>query len=228
MSSTNFNAGIDSSDLQIISKKESAWGANPAGGSFKTLRILSESLAETKTRSRPAEIEAGGFAAHGITTQCSAGGDISFAISYGTMDDFLEGMLNSTFGSEKVVTGGNGAVAAVAASKKFTGTSLFAGAAVGDWVYVSGFVTNLGNNGWHRVTAKSANDITVASVLVNETPSGAVKLRGAQMKNGVVLNSHTIQKRLATSLFLIYTGAYVSGGSISASVGDFYTKFLQP
>ena len=56
MATTDYNAGIDSSDLVISTFPEAAWGDDPVDD-FVAMRILSETLSETKTRNRPAEIE---------------------------------------------------------------------------------------------------------------------------------------------------------------------------
>jgi hypothetical protein len=223
MATTNYNAGIDSSDLEISLGREAVWGTIPAT-TFQAFRILSESLSEAKTRDRPAEIEPGGFAAHGITTQVEAAGDLSFALSATTFDDFFEGLVNGTWGTPVAIDGAAGDVSAVLATSKFAaGAGKFTGVVVGQWLRVEGFASGT-NSGTHRVIAVAGGgeDITVASTLVDETPAGTdAKFRGTILRNGVDFHSYHIQKKLAAALFLNYAGAYITGGSLSASVGDF-------
>lgn len=225
MATTNYNAGIDSSDLEISLGRESIWGDVPAT-TFQAFRILSESLSESKSRNRPAEIEPNGYAAHGLTTQVQAGGDISFGLSYGTFDDFFEGLVNGTWGTPVSIDGAAADIQAVQSTSKFTaGAGKFATVEVGQWIKVYGFDNNPAeNNGFHRVIAKAGDgsDITVASTLVDETPSASdAKFRGTLLRNGTDFHSYHIQKKLAAALFLNYAGAYITGGSLTASVGDF-------
>lgn len=218
MATTDYNAGIDSSDLEISAKKETAWGDVPAT-TFQAFRVLSESLSESKTRNRPSEIEPNGYAAHGLTTQVEAGGDVNYALSAGTFDDFFEGMLNGTWSTALAIDATSSECSAVLSTSQFTGTGLFTNVVVGQWVKVFGF-TDPADNGYHRVTVATNDAITVASTLVDETPT-TCEFRGSMLRNGTDFWSFHIQKQLATALFLNYAGAYISGGSFSASVGDF-------
>jgi hypothetical protein len=99
--STGFNAGIDSSDVIVRYGEEVTWNTVPAIA-FQEIRLTGESLSEQKTRTRPEEIKADGFVSHALTTQVQASGGINFALSYGTYDDMLSSLLNSSFSSSLV------------------------------------------------------------------------------------------------------------------------------
>jgi len=46
-------------------------------------------------------------------------------------------------------------------------------------------------------------------------------IRGSMLRNGTTINSYYFQKELASNLFLNYAGSYITGGSLSAQIGNF-------
>jgi len=223
--STNFNAGIDTSDTSVSYGEETNWGEAP-NVVFKALRILSESLSETRSRTRPAEIRSTGDAAHGITTEVASAGDLSVAFSYGTFDDLMEGLLNGTWETPLAIDSAAGDISSDNAGSQFTSTATdkFVDVAVGQWIKVFGF-SDAGNNGYFRVTAKPDGETLEVSPAPAsaETPAGAdAAIRGTILRNGVDIHTYFLQKQLATALFLTYPGTYLSGGQLSAELGGFF------
>src|SRR5690625_2503465 len=94
--STNFNAGLDSSDVVMSYGEEVAWGELP-NVQFKQIRMTGEGFREQKTRARPEEIQPRGYVEHAITQAVAAEGSLNFAFSYRTYDDMLAGLLNGTW-----------------------------------------------------------------------------------------------------------------------------------
>lgn len=221
--STNFNAGIDTSDIDLSYAEEVSWGVLPAVA-FTALRVLSESLSETKERTRPAEIRNTGDMAHGITTQVSAGGDVAFGVSYNTYHDLLEGMVNGSWTTPLAI---NGVAADISLATAGTITSStvgkFTSIVVGQWIQFSGSAV-AANNTYYRVTAKAGDTLTVSPApAANDTPTGTnAAIRGTMLRNGVDIHTYWMQKRLAAALFLNYAGAYVTGGNLSAELGGFF------
>lgn len=185
---TNYNAGLDSSDVKMSYAVEAAWATLPTTV-FRQLRITAEDFTETKTRTRPLEINPSGYAQQAITTKVEAKGSFNFGLSFQTFDDFILGALNaanwSNFGS---LVGAAGVISAVAASNELsdTGTGAFAQFVVGQKVRVSGFA-NAQNNGIFKVVSiaagppstmvlASTNGTIAGGVLVNETPAGSVTI----------------------------------------------------
>lgn len=237
---TGYNAGIDSSDVTVSFIKETAWNAVPTTPTFQYVRMTGEGLSETKTRVRPGEIRSTGDAAHAVTTQVEASGNLNFAFSYATYDEFLEGLVNGTMATDlaivSVVT--SAVISAEEVLPNLTGegfstnhATLFDTITAGQWVRVSGFGTNASNNGLFRVTAvDAANDEFQVdsdagqggSGIVDEASTGSeVNIQGSLLRNGTDFYSFQIEKQLATALFLNYGGAYITGGNISAQVGGF-------
>ena len=241
--STGFNAGIDSSDVIVRYGEEVTWNTVPAIA-FQEIRLTGESLSEQKTRTRPEEIKADGFVSHALTTQVQAAGGINFALSYGTYDDMLSSLLNSTFSSDLAIT----SVATTGIITAYDGTttplptaggtaagfatndaSLLDSVVAGQWIRVSGY----GNatDGLYRVLAvDAANDEFEVSKTAGNGPnivdasasSGTeVNIQGSYVRNGVNFRSFYIEKQLAAALFLFYSGSYISDGNLNAQVGGF-------
>lgn len=237
--STGFNAGLDSSDTIVRYGEEVTWDTVPAVA-FQNVRTTGESFAEQKTRTRPEEIKADGFVSHALTTQVQATGGLNFALSFGTYDDLLGGLLNSSFSADlaiqSVVTTGVISAASTLATAGVPGFS-FGDATdtdnivAGSWIRVSGFATNPSNNGLFRVLAVDTvnEEITVhltagtgGSGLIAESSTGSeVNIQGANLRNGTDFRSFYFEKQLAAALFLVYSGSYISDGNLTAQVGGF-------
>lgn len=238
--STGFNAGIDSSDVIVRYGEEVTWNTVPAIA-FQEIRLTGESLSEQKTRTRPEEIKADGFVSHALTTQVQASGGINFALSYGTYDDMLSSLLNSSFSSDLAIQ----SVATTGIITTYDGTTtqlpnltgagfatngdLFNSVVAGQWIRVSGYGN--ANDGLYRVTAvDAANDeIQVSQTAGNganiidadASTAAEVNIQGSYVRNGVAFRSFYIEKQLSATLFLFYSGSYISDGNLTAQVGGF-------
>ncbi|MEK0325339.1 MAG: phage tail tube protein [Nitrosopumilus sp.] len=239
MATSGFNAGLDSSDVILSYGLEATYATVP-GVQFQIVRILSEGFSEERSRIRPAEIKADGQASHALTTQVEATGSIGFGVSYGTYDDLFRVLLNSLdWTSPTLVTDASNDIDAVdpspgveaSGNPGFTSATAdkFASLAVGDWIKTAGFLA--ANNGFWRVISITGGGSAAIQVtgpgsfaIVDETPgSGVQTLRNdGVLKNGVDVNTLTVQKEMASNLFFFYTGAYATGGTLTAALGGFF------
>lgn len=159
MATTGYSAALDSSGIRVAYAKETAYKTAPASA-FKRIRLLSESLSSTKTRTRPAEIKSDGQASAALTTQVEASGDIGFGLSSGTYDDFFLGAINAeSFSAEESITDISDATITAAGVLGSTLSDLST-LDVGSWVRVKGF-DDSGNNGIFRISAAAANQLTL-------------------------------------------------------------------
>lgn len=225
---TDYNAGIDSSEFLITYRAESEgggpnyWGVNP-GGTFDTMRLTSESLSENKTRNRPQEINADGYAQDAVTTQVGVTGDLNFALSNQNIDPLLASAMNGTwvpFDETNTCTTAQGALTWTITT---TGNG-FANIPNGAFISISGFV-NSENNGVHLVYAKP-DDNTLQLLGIGhtvETSVAGVQIEGNHLVNGTDVSTFTIQKQLndAGNRFLLYQGCYATGFTLNIAVGDF-------
>jgi len=242
--STNFNAGLDSSDVIVRYGEEVIWDTVPAIA-FQEVRLTGESFSEQKTRTRPEEIKADGFVSHALTTQVQATGGLNFALSFGTYDDLLGGLLNSDFAGpltiQSTVTTGVITVHELGTTPltnlggsgfACNEAGIFDNVIAGSWVRVSGYATNPTNNGLFRVTAVDGPNIEIqvsetagaggANLIDAEVSTGSeVNIQGDNLRNNVNFRSYFFEKQLSANLFLVYSGSYISDGNLTAQVGGF-------
>jgi hypothetical protein len=102
---TGYQAGVESSFAQIGYVQETVWGILPAAPQLKGIRYTGESLSGSKTRQRPNEIRGDRQASAAVTTDESAAGSINFALSYGTFDDILSGVLGGEWTADVLKPG---------------------------------------------------------------------------------------------------------------------------
>jgi hypothetical protein len=221
MATSGFQAGIEANDVELSYGKETVWGQKPAVA-FQAVRMTSESFAGSKTRQRPEEIRQDAQASAAITTQEQATAGITLALSYGTYDDLLAGLLMGEWSTAVDVSASD--ISASNTNSEFGSTSTdFTGEniSVGQWIKVSGFAT-AGNNGFFRVTSVSANALGVSPAPAADEAAGAtVTMKGSMLRNGSTFQSFYFQKRLADDKFLVYPGTYWAQGSLSAALGQF-------
>ncbi len=225
---TGYNAGLDTSDVKISYATESSWATIPAAV-FQQLRITAEDFMAEKTRTRPLEINPLGYAQHAITTQESAKGSINFGLSYGTFDDFIAGALNSQWSTPLELQGVAGDITITEGTNVLSSTTTgkFTGVTVGQWIRLAGF-TNTINNGVFQVASVTDNDhlvltgATGAPNFVTETPAAATAgIRGSFIQNSNLVTTFSVEKQLASALFLQYVGCYVSSCQLTMAVGKF-------
>ncbi|MDB5415101.1 MAG: hypothetical protein JWR10_3436 [Rubritepida sp.] len=225
---TGYSAGTETTDVVLSYGLETAWGVLPAVA-FKDLRITSETLARNKQRARFNEIQGKRQVSPSVTQQESAAGAINFNLSYGTQDDLFACLLGNDWTTALAIDGIGADISTVAAGNKLTSTlaGKFTNIVAGQYIRLYGFTASAGaNNGIYRVAAKnSAIDLTLAGKTVaNETPAGTTaKVRGSMLRNGDLVMSAYVQKRLASTRLFTYPGTVFSSGTLRGGVGQAFT-----
>jgi hypothetical protein len=225
---TGYSAAPISNDVILSYGVESAWGVLPSV-QFQAIRFTSESLSGTKKRDRPAE--AGQYeVSAAVTTEEKAGGNIAFALSYGTYDDMLSCVWGQDWQAAQSITAILTDMTITATTGVLTSTlsTKFSNLAVGQWIRMLGW-TNAANNGYFRITAKASNqNITLSlpsgtySNFVTETSAaGNAGIRASTMLNSSLFKSLHFQKKLAASQFLRYPGVSFPNFTLSGGVGQF-------
>ena len=98
-----YQAGVEANQTQLSYGVEATWGTKPAV-QFQAIRYTSETLALTKTRQRPGEINITREVSQAVTTQQAAGGTINYALSWGTYDDFFASLMQNDWTTPYVIT----------------------------------------------------------------------------------------------------------------------------
>lgn len=221
-----YQAGVDTTAVQISYAVEATWGTLPAV-QFRALRVMSESLRGQKTRARPDEIRLDRQASAGVTTQESAGGAIAFALSYGTYDDLLGTLLGADWGTALNISGTIG-ITAPGTVTHSTANALSA-VELGQWVRLGGF-TNSANNVVAQVLTNNGTTMTVATAapLVTEVAAaGRTVTTNGFLKNGTQVQSLYLQTRFASNLWLRYPGAFIASATLQAQQGQFLSGSLE-
>jgi hypothetical protein len=217
MPTTGFQAGVEANDVEVSFGKETVWNTKPAVA-FQAVRYMSESFGGSKTRARPGEVRTDYQASAATTTQEAATGGINFALSYGTYDDLLAGLFNADWTTTLAISGTDIAGTATGYSSATAGK--FSTIRAGQWIKVAGF-SNSANNGFKRVTAATGTTVTTAQSGAVEAAGPSVTMKGSSLQNSTVFQSFHFQKKLSSAMYLIYPGSYCTGGTISASTGQF-------
>lgn len=143
---------------------ESVWGTDPSGN-YQIVRKTGDAGVSID---RPEIASSEWNDRRGVTNvrlgNKVVGVNVPFELSYGSYDDFIA----SAFFSDWVAAGTASSaltVTVIAGSTRTVGaTGIGTGIAVGDWVKLSGFTsTLLANNGFYKVTARTADLLTFGS-----------------------------------------------------------------
>jgi len=200
--------------------KESTAGVTPAAA-LTEIRMIGESLNQTKTTETSNEIRPDRQITDIIPTDSEPSGDISFELSYDNLDDFIPAALLSA-GWSTVVAVSETDISAAAADNSyntvagdFTGENI----SVGQWIKVSGFTTNAVNNGYCRVVSIAVGKLVVSGItLVNETAGDTIVMEGSMARNGVTSQSFSIEKGfIDIGQFVSYLGMEASTFSLDIS-----------
>lgn len=226
MPTTGFNAAIATNDILLSYAPEAVWGTIPAVA-FKQIRMESEGFAGSKSRSRPAEINASGQVSAAITTKVEAKGDLKMGLSIATPFD----MLAASFAAEPTVAldfDAKTTIAATATGFTDSGSGFTAAANfnVGQWIRVKGFA-GATINGYYQILTRADGEITtLPAPATTEIAGASVTITGQMARQSTVFKSFHVQKQLASNMFLEFSGSWPTGGGVSGNVGGFMESNL--
>lgn len=199
--------------------KETSWGVTPSAA-LNLLRFTNENIKQAATTDVSKEIRSDRQVPGSFRTQVSATGTIGTELSFQTFDDLISGFMMSAWSSPLSLSGSD--IAADGSGGQYTSTTTtFSGIVVGQFVNISGF-SNSGNNGWHLVTAVSANALTVQETLTTEAAGPTVTISGSVISNGTTLNSFTFEKQQTdlTNVFQSAVGCVINQWKLTVNVGN--------
>lgn len=99
-------AGAQTNDTRMDFALEATY-ATPPKGNYQALRITGESFSRGQTTARPEEINALKEVSQSVVTQVSASGTISGALSSGTFDDLIAGVMGNDWSAVSVTSTGD-------------------------------------------------------------------------------------------------------------------------
>lgn len=220
-------AGAQTNDTRMDFALETTY-ATPPKGNYQALRITGETFSGQQTTARPSELNAQKQVSQSVVTQVSASGTISGALSSGTFDDLIAGVMGNDWiagtvsGSSAAKTGYSYTL-----SNTFTdnmpninGLDAASAATIASWPYhgyiyihdpdngISGFFQYRQTNtaGIIIILKKNAFNAFLSSN-VNAGPNA--RLFGPALVNGALDKTFTIRKKLLGS-FLMYPGSLIT------------------
>lgn len=198
---------------------ESTFGTTPATPTMQVLRFTSSDFGAQKETVVSDEVRSDRMVSTIAETAATSTGNFGWELSLGgSFDPLFEAALCGTF-----TTATNATNVAVTAGNQFSLAAGFSNVVVGQWVFASGF-TNSANNGWHRVTAATANAITVATTLTVETAAAPKTVRGRMVRNGTVRRSFTFEEAmLDINQFFQFRGQRLGTMSMDVQAGQIVT-----
>ena len=174
----------DSNLGRIAFEREATFNQKNPTFNGQIARITSSSLAANKETEVSDELRADRMVGDLIETAFTSGGDLGFEFSLGgTWDDLLESLIAGTYAANPIAFSGSSTI--TAATQNVLAVGAFVGAVVGQYILIAG-MTNAGNNGWHRITAKTDDDnvviATPSGTLADET-AAAAKITSKLLRN---------------------------------------------
>lgn len=228
-----YQAGVEANQTQLSYGVETNWGSRPVVA-FKAIRYTSDTLALTKTRQRPNEINITREVSQAVTTEQSAAGTINYALSWGTYDDFFSSLCQADWSAPvqifsilaDITMTSNGSNTLTISS---TLAGKFAALAVGQRIRVSGFTGHAAYNSWWHITAMPDTShltlfgFTTAAGTESSVTSNQVQIAASTITNGTTFKSLFVQQKFTSSKFKRYGGCYVTRMTLTGSAGAFFT-----
>lgn len=195
----------DASRHTVYFTEEAAtYGTTPAGVLTK-LRNTGTTLALSKTFNTSAELNENRQIIDGRHGTKQVGGDISFELSYGNFDAFLEACLMGAWSPRGLLD--DDSISALAVDNSYNDAAaqfILSGFKVGDVVTVAGFTT-VGNNGLRKIVTLTASKMTTTlpdgtdAPIVDEAAGDAVSMTSAAeiLKAGVETRSFTVARHFS-------------------------------
>jgi len=119
---TGIRAGASASESRVAHIIETAWGTTPATPAFNTMRLTSENLKPAKTTKRSDEINSNRNVMDELQVGRNTNGQLSFELSYGLLDSFIESLLFSSWSSNTIKVGAGAGQSFTIERKINTGT----------------------------------------------------------------------------------------------------------
>lgn len=184
--------------LRYIPEDNDCWGATPASGNTREMRITSSSLTANKETVVSNELRADRMVADVIETAASSGGDVNVEFSAGSLDDFMQAFLLGAwtrpmtfdkFEGTQVTMNDNAGTTEVLIS----GGDYSAYFTVGRRIKTEGFLSNLNNDFWQIASISFGSGVTTivttGTTAIDESGAAASKVLDA---NDVVILKSTV------------------------------------
>ena len=236
MSTTGYNAAVDTNDLIMSYIAEATWGVTPVTPAWQNIRLDSEGFSGSKTRTRPTEIDPSGQSSAAITTKQEATGSLNLSVSAGLpYNVLLAASLKGVWTTPVSYSGSDVAISVADSSARTCTLTATAGAftttnalVIGQNIKVFAGGTDSADCSFiARILTVAATTLTldcVSSATIKTSTAGnmgACTIKGSMLRNGTTVNTFSFQKKLSAALFLRYTGCLPTGGTLDVGTGQY-------
>lgn len=209
--------------LKIHRIVETNLGVTPATPTFIPYRKTSDSLNFNINNIQSEETRADAQIADLVQVGADASGDLNFELSYEAFDAEIAAAVRGTWGTPLAISASDLSAASSDNSFNSVGGD-FTPIIAGQWVKVSGFLTNPANNGYFRVVTPTSTKIIVAAgTLVDESAGDTVAMVGTGIVNSVDCHSFTVQKLyddLSPKVYHTFPGVRPGGLTLNFESGS--------
>lgn len=250
-STAGLAAGAQTNDTRMDFALEATY-ATPPTGNYQALRITGESFSRAQTTGRPEEINSLKEVSQDVVTQVSASGTISGALSSGTFDDLIAGVMGADWSANAASMSNPGgdtlhasdsgfmngvdclATADMTSAKKFpaAGNLIISDPSCGFVISVPYSKIDTGSVLDRAVFIFSAGTLNSAALLLKKcygvAGTGAISIGPNSMYfvpdilNGNLDKTFTIRKKLLGN-FLMYPGSLITQVQIQLQQAQFGT-----
>lgn len=222
----------DGSRHSLFGVKEVTYGVTPNNPALDLVRITGTTLGLAKDSLQSEEIRSDRQISDFRLGANQVGGDVSFELSYGSFDQFLEGVLLSSPWTSPATTGTTALGATATGYDRAAGDFTSDGFAVGQTVAVSGFVA-AGANGKMLITAVAALTMTTTPLEgqtqgVEASSGDELILAAERAQSGVTRSSFTFVRNfddleVADNPFYIYKGVELNSVQLTIAANSMVT-----
>ena len=222
----------DGSRHSIYSVEESTYGTTPSNPALDTVRVTGVTLGLAKDSLQSEEIRSDRQIADFRLGANQVSGDISFELSYGSFDQFLEAVLLSADWTSPADTGVTTLSQSATQITRASGSFISDGFAVGQTAEVSGF-SGSGANGTVLITAVTALALDVTALdgqtLGVEAGDGDEQvvanqsIKAAAERRSFTFVRHFADIQSSDNPYYIYRGCEINSVQLSVSANSMIT-----
>lgn len=225
----------DGSRHSIYSVKEQTYGITPTNPALDLVRVTGTTLGLAKDSLQSEEIRSDRQITDFRLGANQVGGDISFELSYGSFDQFLEAVLLSADWASPATTGTTTLDQSATQITRATGSFITDGFAVGQTANVAGFNSG-GANGLVKITGVTelALDITavdgqtlgVESGDGDEIITASQSIKAASQRRSFTFVRHFADIQSSGNPYYIYRGVELNSIQLTISANSMITGTL--
>jgi len=200
----------DTSQVQVRIYEEVSWGEDPStSNKMSDLNIVSADLkAEVRKKSSDVIRSDGNNKSISLIGK-GASGSMGYELAHKELETIFAGLLRSDYSTPLDVTAATISATDIGNTIDDSGSG-FGDAVVGQWVRVSGFLGDPLNNGFAKVTAATAAQLTLSAIdLSDEALGNPITVEGRFLVNGIAEKSFLIEQQFSAADFEYFTGMEV-------------------